>query len=233
MSAIPKPRIELPRPVEVKDPQRLLLHNISWDTYVTIGEALAERPIRLTYDRGNLEIMTTSHEHERYKKIFGLLISVLAEELSVAISGFGSATYQKKDIERGLEPDECYYTTHWAQMRGVHRIDLDRDPPPDLVIEVDVTRSSIDRMGIYASLGVSELWRFDGRELYAYKLAAKREYHQTDRSPTFPAIPLKELVRFLHEGEETDDITLIRTFRAWVRDQLEKSRQTRKPKRKK
>jgi Uma2 family endonuclease len=87
MSAIPKPRVELEPLAPVQDPQRLVLDNISWDTYVTIADALDERNIHLTYDRGRLEFMTLSPEHERYKRLLGRLVDVMGEEFDIAIGG--------------------------------------------------------------------------------------------------------------------------------------------------
>src|SRR5262245_34018310 len=125
---------------------QLVLHGVSWQPYVRVLHAFDEdRHLRITYDRGALEIMTLSPEHERSKHLIGLLIVLLAMELRMAIAGFGSMTFKRRKKLRGLEPDECYWIQHEAQMRGKRVYDPKKDPPPDLVLEVEVSRSEIGR----------------------------------------------------------------------------------------
>lgn len=231
MSAVPKPRPS-PQEARIDEPQRLLLHNVSWEQYVQIVDAMGERPIHLTYDRGTLEFMTLSYEHERWKESLRCLIQVLAEEMNVDIAGAGSTTFKGELIQRALEPDECYYTKHMRQVRGLRRIDLKRDPPPDLVVEIDVTRSSINRMAIYASMKVPEAWRFDGAHLHVYRLRHDESYEEIDSSPTFPRLPLDVLVKFMGQGVAEGDTSMIRSFRAWVREHLVKTSGRGKPKKK-
>jgi len=206
--------------------QQLLLHNVSWDAYQKIGAALADRPaLRLTFDRGNLEIMTTSFEHEWRKCLLGRFIAVLSEECGVSIRAAGSTTFKKKGLKRGLEGDQTYYTKSREKVRGKKRLVMGRDPSPDLALEIDVTRSSVSRMSIYSRLKVEEVWRYDGQTIRIFLLDGKGEYQEVAESPTFPGIPIQELVRFLHMAEEADDDNdVIRQFRAWVRKHLPKKR---------
>jgi Uma2 family endonuclease len=176
----------------------------------------------MTYDRGGLELMTKSLEHEEYVHLLVLLISVWTEEWNIPVKGYGSTTYQREDLDRGLEPDACFYFQNLARIRGKKRIDLTRDPVPDLVLEVEVTRSLLDRIAIYAALGVPELWRFDGAKLRVYRLDAKGRYKEQKRSPTLPHLPVQELVHFVRIGEGENETTMLRQFRAWVRERQEK-----------
>jgi Uma2 family endonuclease len=188
---------------------------------VAIGEALLDRPgLRLTYERGSLEIRTLSSEHESQKGLLSRLVEVLVEELNMPARNLGSTTYQGEELQRGVEPDECYYLANYARVRGVRRIDLKRDPPPDLVLEVDVTHSSLDRMSIYAAFKVPEVWRLRGDALHVYRLGGAGHYQEAERSPTFPLVTPAELVRFVQLGEAEDDTSMVRAFRAWVREQL-------------
>jgi len=215
-----EPARELPAPT---GEQRLLLHGISWEAYEQIGEALRDRAgLRLTFDQGRLELMTLSPEHEGYKGVFHLLIQILAEELQVVVKNLGSMTCKRNERERGLEPDECYYTKSWPLVRGKRRLDLAVDPPPDLVVEIDITHSAVDRLSIYASLKVGEVWRFDGESLQVFCLQPDGNYVECDHSPTFPGIALADLSRWVRQGLNEDDVTLARAFRAWVREQLDK-----------
>jgi len=179
--------------------------------------ALDERPsLRLTYDRGTLQIMTLTFGHESWGSILGLMVVVLTEELGLPIASGGSTTFRRKRRRRGLEPDECFWITHEAQVRGKLRIDLRTDPPPDLAIEVDVTASSLNRMGIYAALGVPEVWRFDGQSLSFHILNATGGYDVRPNSGLFPNVSSADLLRLLVLRGQVEQNALLRQFRVWV-----------------
>jgi Uma2 family endonuclease len=197
--------------------QRILLHGVSWQTYEALLREFDCRPIRLTYDRGALEIMTLSHRHEHYSRLLGRLIEALTEELDIPIHSGGCTTFHQEAKQRGLEPDECYWVQNEPRMRGRKEFDFDADPPPDLAIEVDVSRSSLNRLAIYAALGVGEVWRFDGSTLQVYRLQAGEEYALSESSPTFPHLPIAEVLRFLRDSDRLDETSLVRSFRAWAR----------------
>src|SRR5947209_6294150 len=136
----------------------LRLYGVDWREYTRMLKAFADqRGVRLTYDRGELEIMSPTFEHDNDAYILGRFVDVLTEELGLPIKGGRSTTFRRKKKQRGLEPDNCYWIAHEAQVRGLRRIDLRIHPPPDLAIEVDVTHQSINRMRIYANLGVPEV----------------------------------------------------------------------------
>lgn len=201
--------------------QRLVLNNVPWQSYAAIGDALPDRPgLRMTYDRGSLEFMTLSPEHEKYKIRLGRLLEALVEECGLRVEPAGSMTMRREELERGLEPDECFWIANEPHMRA--RLDWDptRDPPPDLVIEIEVSRSALDRMGIYAALRVPEVWRCDGANLRAHLLQPDGSWQASEISPTFPKIPLAGIVPFLQPSETVDYLSMIRAFRAWVREQL-------------
>ena len=199
----------------------ILLKNISWKTYESLVNELAQqRGIRLTYDRGNLEIMTPSAPHEKSGELLGNFVEVLTDELNVEIRSLGSLTCRREDLARGLEPDQCYYIQNEDVVWDKEQIDLNQDPPPDLVVEIDVTSSSIDRLSLYASLGVPEVWRYDGNRLIIYQLEAQ-EYTERDVSPTFPFLSQVEMLRFLELRRTTKENALIRLFREWVRSQIQ------------
>jgi Uma2 family endonuclease len=217
------------RSTEIAPGQLLVLYDMSWDAYEQIGEALRDRPsVRLTYDQGTLEIMTTSSRHERHKTVIGMLILILAEELRVAIGGYGQTTYKRQELERGLEGDQSYYTTHLWSIRHKDAIDLNRDPPPDLAVEIEVSRTAVSRMPIFARLRVPELWRYNGTTVRVYLLDAKGDYQEMERSPTFPGIPVPDLARFIRMADMKDDTTIARQFRSWVQKQLVKKKTKRK-----
>ncbi len=215
MSALAIPTLEAP--ARKKEPGRqVVLPGISWQAYKTIREALSERYIFLTYDKGTLEIMTLSAAHERYKGKFHLLFHLLARHFRINYENWGSFTQQRQDLDKGVEADDCYYIQSLPAVMGKIIIDLERDPPPDLAMEVDVTHSSMDRIRIYQTLKIPQVWRFDGRTLQVLVLV-KGKYELREFSPTFPGIPMAELVRFVKIGIEMGEMVMTQRFEKWLR----------------
>ena len=205
----------------VQEPgQRLLLYSVPWNAYDAILRALDGRHLRISYDRGSLEIMTLSLEHEFFKTLLGRLIELMTYEMNISMFPGGSTTFKRMMLEKGLEPDECYWIQNERAMRGKKEFDIDVDPPPDLVVEVDITSSSINRMGIYASLRVPEVWRFDGETLEVHVLGANGKYRIKQQSRAFPFLPMAELVRFLTSNDTEDQTVLMHRFGKWVRATL-------------
>jgi Uma2 family endonuclease len=200
--------------------QHYVVYNVDWDTYVTISDKLGERNIRLNYDGVNLEFMSTSLEHERAKKRLACLLEIVALEMGIDMLPGGSMTCRHQDLERGFEPDECNWIEHEAQMRGCDHMDLTRDPPPDLMLEVEISRSFIDRLALAARLGVPEVWRWDGETLRVMSLGSDGQYREDERSRALPFFPVAELVRFLKLETAQSETQLLRAFRDWVREQM-------------
>ncbi|HEV3262928.1 MAG TPA: Uma2 family endonuclease [Gemmataceae bacterium] len=212
--------------VQIPKEQRFLLRNIDWGRYRSFAQTLGEAHVRLTYDRGSLEFMTLSHAHERWSNLLGQFIEVLTEELDMPRQSGGSTTLDRPDLEQGLEPDQCYYLGNEPLVRGKDELDLAVDPPPDLAVEVDVSRSSLNRMAIYAALRVPEVWRFDATALHVYHLTAGQGYIEADHSLHFPFLPLAEVEAFLRRRNQMDETSLVKSFRLWVRDQIARGWQT-------
>ncbi len=194
------------------------LSGISWQTYETLLKELSHRRLRLTYNRGTLEIMAPSPEHERFKKVSGRFVETLAEELEIRIEPLGSTTFKRPELS-GAEPDECFYIDNINAVRGKKRLDLAKDPAPDLVVEIDVTSSSRNRLQVYADLGVAEVWIYDGDSLVIQQLQ-NGLYNPSQKSQFFANIPIPEIAEFLQRAEREDYLQLVRSFRTWVRRQL-------------
>lgn len=199
---------------------RFLLRGVSWEFYEKCLEEIGDRAIRLSYRRGRLEMMSPSGEHERFKRLLGRMVETMTEELAIPVQSAGSTTWRQEHLDSGLEPDECYYIQNEPTIRGRDRIDLATDPPPDLAVEIEISRSAVDRMAIYADLGVPEVWRYDGETLQVFWLNRDREYERRPGSLAFPFLPLEHVVRFLDNRHDTDETTWIRSFRQWVRTEL-------------
>ena len=96
-------------------------------------------------------------------------------------------------------------------------LDLTVDPPPDLAIEVDISRSSIDKLGIYADLGVPELWFYDGQSLVVRRLQRRPLCRAGYERRISRSLDLKEVERFIGRVEQSGEIAWIRSFRDWVK----------------
>ncbi|MEH1900774.1 MAG: Uma2 family endonuclease [Nostoc sp.] len=198
--------------------QRTVLHNISWETFEALLRDTGEhRGSRFAYDCGTLEIMTPLFEHENSKSNFSNFILVLAEELEIEIRSAGSTTLKRKISKRGIEPDTCYYIQNELAIRSKETLDLENDPPPDLAIEIDITSSSVNKLGIYSALGVTELWRYDGQNLKFYQLI-EGQYVECNFSIAFPLVSVSEISRFIEQSKSMGEIALLKSFRVWVRN---------------
>jgi Uma2 family endonuclease len=206
----------------VLDGQCLRLSNVDWKAYSRLLYTFADRPgIRLTFDRGELEIMSPSLMHDDDTWFLGDLVFVLTEELGLPIKRGGSTTLRRRLRQKGIEADACYWIANAQRMQGVRRLDLRRHPPPDLALEIDVTHSAMNRMAIYAALRVPEVWQLDGDVLTFHVLGADGKYASAGASLAFPRVTPGDLVHFLQLARKTaDENAVVRDFRAWIRERL-------------
>ncbi|MFN6214588.1 MAG: Uma2 family endonuclease [Microcystis sp.] len=206
---------------QIRGEKRVVFNHLSWLSYQQILQAVGENNrAHLFYDRGTLEITMTLEEHEFYRELIGLFIRILVVELGLKIKSMGSTTLAREDLERGAEPDNAYYIQNQAKVLG-KRINLTEDPPPDLVVEVDITHTDINKLALYARLGVPDLWRFNGQIWRIYRLK-KEVYQEEEFSPTFPLVPKTKLYEFLATAKE-DEVRAEKNLRAWVVSQLAKN----------
>jgi Uma2 family endonuclease len=198
-----------------------VLYDIDWKTYTRLLRVFdrSGRRFRLTYDRGTLEIMSPLWVHEGHAKLLGRFIDILTEELDLPCRLGGSVTLRRRRKQRGLEPDNCYWIANSPLLQGKTELDLHVDPPPDLAIEVDVTSSSLDRLSIYAALGVSEVWRFSTGGI-AFHMLESGAYVVRPNSLSFPQLASADLPPFLAQWGQSDDGTIVRQFREWVKQHL-------------
>jgi Uma2 family endonuclease len=204
----------------VKSPaeQRVVLHNISWNTYERLlADHENNSAPRLTYDRGELEIMSPSPEHEKFNRRIAQLVLVVAEELDIEAEDLGSTTFRREDLERGFEPDSCFYIQNEEQVRGKDRIDLAVDPPPDLVIEIDITSPSFSKLPIYAQIGVPEVWRYDGERMTILVLEGS-DYAERTESIVLPPVTSNFLTDFVEKSKSMKRTAWLEVVREWSRE---------------
>ncbi len=197
---------------------RMAFRCLDWSAFQQIRQLLGERThARFTYDEGVLEITMPLEGHKRFARLIELFIRILVVELGLKMKSMGSTTLTREDLSKSAEPDSGYYIQNYALVAD-HEVDLAVDPPPDLVVEVDITHTDIQKNNLYASLGVPEFWRFNGREWTILQLVEGR-YEQRDRSPTFPLVAKPDLYGFLQTAI-ADEVTAEVDFRQWVRTQI-------------
>ncbi|MBG1269908.1 Uma2 family endonuclease [Nostoc sp. WHI] len=199
---------------------RDVLQNISWQTFkAMLADMGCERNKRLAYDKGIVEIMNPLMPHENSNRLIEGFVLVLCEEFGLEVKSAGSLTMTRDDLERGAEPDSSYYIQNELLIRNKENIDLSTDPPPDLVLEIEYSRPKIDKLTLYASMGVPEFWRYNGNVLRIYTLK-DGQYSQSDRSPTFALVLVTEIPQFIQESKKVGQIAATRAFRTWVRQEM-------------
>jgi Uma2 family endonuclease len=182
--------------------EKIILSNIAWSTYESL---LAEQPevagLHFYYNDGDLEIMTESYKHGKISSLLELIVVGLADELEIDFVSAGETTFKRKEQKKGFEGDGSFYFEYAAQVRAKDEIDLAKDPPPELVIEVDITHPSLPKFPIFAGIGVLEIWRYDGSNVTFYRLQDK-DYVETQESICLPKVKSEVVTRLLEAGFE-------------------------------
>jgi Uma2 family endonuclease len=182
--------------------QRIILPRIQWCTYARLLEERGNsHAVRLTYDQGTLELMAPSLSHEHTNRVLAMIVEAVALLRDLDLYPAGSTTFTREDLARGFEPDSCYYIAHAAAVRGKPTIDLTTDPPPDLVIEIDMTRTSLDKFPLYAAIAVPEVWRYTADNLTIASLH-DQAYETTDTSVIFPRLTALQITAWVQQYDQ-------------------------------
>lgn len=197
----------------------LTLRGVSWETYEDLLKAVGEAPaLRISYNEGVLQIITVSFEHEYFSEVLDQLVGRFSQIARIKILFFGRATMKSQKKLKGSEPDACFYVQGAALIGNRFRLDLNSDPAPDIVVEVDIHHDSLGKFPIYATLGVSEIWHYDGTRLSIHQLREGR-YEEVETSPALPLLTASVLTRFLKLSEEEDQYETLLAFENWLRAQ--------------
>ena len=208
---------ELPKPEAALGPlrpdgQAVMLRGVSWDEYLAYNAEPENEGVRMYYSDGSLLLMTTGRLHERIRSILGALLHVWAEQHDQAIMCCGQWTLQKELEQKGLEADNCYYVSSTPLVRGKPELDLRKDPPPDLAMEVDITTHSRHKFDIYAALGVAEIWVWQGDSIQCFRRSGD-SYELIDESVEVPDFPAEAAVSVIMQNVWEDDVTVTKEFR--------------------
>ena len=206
--------------VALRGEERIVLSGISWELYEQLRDNEENSHVRMAFDNGRLELMSPSTDHQSIKRLIGRMVEAFTEEMNVPCRSLSGSTWKRPELAKGLEADECYYILNQHRVCKRRHVDLAVDPPPDLAIETEISRSVVQRLRIYAALGVLEIWRWRRKGLTAYSLGADGKYVEREFSLNLPMLRVKDLEPFLDFEVSADETAWIRKFRAWVRERF-------------
>ena len=196
--------------------QLIVLHKVSWQTYSRLLEDLADQTsIRVAFDNGEMEITSPTAEHEELNRTVARFLEAVAAALDLDIRSLGSTTFKRKDVTRGFEPDSCFYLQNAAAIKGKTRLDLNIDPPPDLVIEIDITSGSLNKLPIYAALGVPEIWRYREGKVDILLLKGT-SYLDAEFSSTLPLVSAKDVLYFIELSRTERHAVWMKAVHEWI-----------------
>lgn len=216
----PIPPRAAPPPLPATPPQthaggRILMHDVPWEAYEALVEANGEGPVRIAYDRGDMEIAMPGGPHDRMCRVLALMIGTYSLIQGIPCIATGSTTWKRRTNRVGLEADESFYIQHHDAAVG-RTLDLDVDPPPDLAIEVDVTSGSQPKLTIYVRLGIPEVWRHHRGELTVLVLEGEG-YVEARSSRAFPDLSMDLVREALARSERAGEYAAMQ----WFRQQIE------------
>lgn len=195
----------------------LRVDNVEWEDYEQLMYDLRESSVvRVFYDQGRMEIMSPLPAHEKPVKVLHTLIIALRDALDIDAESLGASTLKDEMGKKGAEPDDSFYVQNAAAVIGKEDINLQYDPPPDIVIESDLTSSSLDRFAIYAELGVPEIWRVVNRRVEIWLLANNR-YDKSQISHAFSFVTTDALNEFMLIGLSEGERKAAQAFRDWIK----------------
>lgn len=199
-----------------------VMYGVSWEQYESLIKKHWNQPIpRLTYDSGVLvKSMSNSSEHENDNRNLSLLLQTILIELEIEHQNFGSTTFTRKELAKGFEPDSSFYINSLPKIEGKRNLGMDNKIPPDLIIEVNRTSSSVPRMPVFAAFGVKEVWRLSKKEVKFYRLE-EGVYLESETSLALPILSNAKATEFLLDSHKLGNVAWTKKIRNWV-DELKK-----------
>lgn len=191
---------------------RTVLENVRWETFVELAEQRRGSVPRMTFDEGVLELMSPRRQHENIGRLISRMVETYTEVMEIEIQTVASTTFKHKDLQKAFEADESYYIEHAELIRPKEEVDLSIDPPPDLFIEVEITSSAIQKLKLFAAMGVPEVWRHDGERLQMFMLSNDK-YAPIETSRALGQLTAKIIDSFLVRRFDLGETAIIRQFR--------------------
>ncbi len=204
--------------VELSPGSEVVLPNQTWADYealLAVRQDNAAVKVRYSARDQEIRMMAPLPRHGKISLTLSDIVQALLKHTERDWEGFDPVTLKRFE-EAGVEPDRCFYIEHREAILGKEQIDLDRDPPPDLAIEVDVT--SATKPEDYAAIGVPELWIYRDGKLSIY-LYDGQQYHASQHSRNFPNLPLHEWIPpYLQRAWTAGSSVALREFEKMLRD---------------
>ncbi|MCU0239821.1 MAG: Uma2 family endonuclease [Pyrinomonadaceae bacterium] len=198
----------------------IIFGNTTWNDYETLIKEVGEAShLRISYTQGNLKVMTLSSLHENYSALIQTLLTHLSFRKKIKVLCYKSATMKVTKELKGVEPDGCFYVQSADKLPNKLRIDFSQDPMPDIILEIDIYHDSISKFEIYATFGVKEIWRYDGKNFQILELQKNAEYKEIKRSKSLPILTAKVLNDFLNKSNEKDQYEILLDFEEWLKTQ--------------
>jgi Uma2 family endonuclease len=205
--------------IQISPGSAIRLTGLTWQHYLALLEELGDnRSTRITYRHGMLEIRMPGALHEIINRLLAKIIFTIAEEMGLEINDLGSTTFSRQDLDQGIEPDSCFYIQNAHLIQGLNP-NIPENLPPDLAIEVDISSFSRDKMRIYQSIGVPEVWIYRQSYIKIYQLQESR-YVEVFNSPTFPAVSVQQLQEWIRHREASNDLSTLREVRRFCRETI-------------
>jgi Uma2 family endonuclease len=194
--------------------------NTTWNDYETLINEVGEAShLRISYTEGNLKIMTLSTLHENYSALIQDIVRTISLRKRIKVLCYKSATMKVTKELKGVEPDGCFYVQSADKLPNKLRIDFSQDPMPDIILEIDIYHDSKSKFDIYATFGVKEIWRYDGKKFEIHELKKSGEYKEIKQSKSLPILTVKILTDFLSQSIEKDQYEILLDFEEWLNTQ--------------
>ncbi|QDT15363.1 Uma2 family endonuclease [Alienimonas californiensis] len=211
----PRDRVTAPAPAG-----RCVLAGANWEMYRRLRDEPANARFKLTYDgpSGRLEIeMPQGPLHESVARLIAYFVMAFRQSGGPRFRATGGVTLGREDLDRGLECDESFYISSLDDAPDLDANTLDLSSgalPPDLAIEVDVTSPGVEKLPIYAALGVPEVWVWNAADgsLAAHRLSESGGYAVTADSVELPGFPLAVAAELIRTRGDRDDGELQAAF---------------------
>jgi Uma2 family endonuclease len=205
--------------IELTPGSAICINDLDWHGYINLLQQLGEqRATRIAYNNQTLEIRMPGQLHESINRLLAAIVMTLAEEFSYEFNSLGSMTIDRPTVEKAIEPDSCFYIQNAQLGQGINPTITDRDPPPDLAIEVDIASRSDNKFTIYRAIGVPEIWIYQSGGAVKIKQLENDAYIDVDRSRAFPALTTAKLMEWIELRRNATDLTVIRAVRAFCRE---------------
>lgn len=194
-----------------------IVSGLTWKTYEALLQDLGDdRPTRIAYNQGVLEIRMPGEPDEIVNRLLAKIITMLAMELGIEANDFGSTTLNRETIDRGIEPDSCFYIQNAEPGQGMET-KASESLAPDLALEVDISSSSASKMSIYLAMEVPEIWLYRRHKL-SIQLLQNGQYTDAVNSRAFPMVSVDKLNQWIELRKTETDLTVLRQVQKFGRE---------------